>query len=364
MPQNSHSTYIKVITLFFMSIALTLSACTRLNEPGKHFIAADNPAFSYQGRIDFSDPAKPVVIWQASTVELEFSGTSLKLGFSGLVNQVYFDVELDGEKQRVGVKNGLVALPFSLASGWHKLRLFKRSEASKGHVVFRGISIDEGASVRKLDVPHYATRFIFYGDSITVGSCNEDGNEDQWEDFSTHNSALSYAAMVARHFNADYRNIAASGTGISVGFEDYTIDQFWNRYYPEPKATLAQPEAFAPNVVFLNFGENDIAYPLAMGSQFPTDFVSRYIQLVTAMRKTYPDSRIVILRGGMHGGSQNPTLIEPWERVVASLEEHDTQISHFSFNHWHNQHPRVANHKAMADELINWLSVQVWLTAI
>jgi phospholipase/lecithinase/hemolysin len=60
----------------------------------------------------------------------------------------------------------------------------------------------------------------------------------------------------------------------------------------------------------------------------------------------------------MFGGSQSEPLRLAWEAAVSRLEPADPKVSHFVFQHWTSTHPRVADHRAMADELIAWLRRQ------
>jgi len=323
-------------------------------------IPADHKAIHYQGRIDFSKSEAPVLIWQATTLETVVKGKSLKLGFDQLKGQVYFDLEVDGERRLLTAENGWLEIPLDADRTKHPVKLFKRSEADMGQVAFIGLQADalaKPASAKRSP----AHRFIFYGDSITVGACNEDGEVDQWENFATHNNRLSYATLVAEHFEAAYRNIAVSGMGISTGYVAVTIPQVWNRLYPALDSPLAKPEAFKPNVVFLNFGENDDSFSRRQKQAFPKDYQQRYVALVKSMRAAYPKAQIVILRGGMSGGAKSPRLRTPWQQVVDELEAADPGVHHFVFQHWSQLHPRVSDHRAMADELIGWLAQQSWL---
>jgi hypothetical protein len=112
-------------------------------------------------------------------------------------------------------------------------------------------------------------------------------------------------------------------------------------------------------VVLLNFGENDGSYTSAHGQPFPArDFTAGYLALVHAIRAAYPEAHIVILRGGMFNGARNESLRQAWEAAVTQLEASDSGISHFVFKHWTTTHPRVADDRIMAGELITWLKAQ------
>jgi len=328
-------------------------------------IPANDPHFVYEGRFDLSDPTSPAVIWQASRIRLGFTGESLTLLLSQLNGQVFFDATVDG-------KTTLIALPEQasqdrftlngLGAGEHQLVLFKRSEANAGWVRFRGVELADGAKPIGATVPAYTHRIGFIGDSITVGACNEDGASDQWEDRRTHNAALSYAALTAAALNASHRNIAVSGMGIVLGWVPQLAGDTWNRVYPNPESPIAPHTAWEPEVVFINLGENDSSRSAALHQPFPSaKFTLGYVALARAVRSRFPKTEIVALRGGMGGGANNPELRAAWEAAVQELERADAHVHHFVFKHWSEPHPRVADDRAMADELVAWLKQQPFL---
>jgi lysophospholipase L1-like esterase len=314
--------------------------------------------FRYEGRFDLSDPNSPVFIWQGSRICLDFEGDTLGLLFDRAKGQSFFNAEVDGSRSIVEVREGpppCGSMISGLGQGRHHLILFKRSEADVGTVCFRGVQLAPGSRAWRPAPAAYKLRMEFIGDSITVGACNEDGEKDQWEDRRTHNSALSFAALTAGTFNADYRNIAVSGMGIATGWVAVKAGEIWDRLYPTASSLRADLQAWTPDVVFVNLGENDDSFPREHGQPFPAGYSDGYITLVRAIRGAYPKSQIVLLRGGMFGGAQSEPLRQAWEAAVAQLEATDKAICHFVFTHWSKNHPRVADHRAMADELIAWL---------
>ncbi|HYP16423.1 MAG TPA: hypothetical protein VEQ65_04360, partial [Opitutus sp.] len=106
-------------------------------------------------------------------------------------------------------------------------------------------------------------------------------------------------------------------------------------------------------------GENDDSFARAQPLPFPNDaYISGYVSLVRNIRAVYQAAQIVLLRGGMFGGARSEPLRAAWEAAVGQLESGDVRVSHFVFQHWSSNHPRVADHRAMADELIAWLRHQ------
>ena len=328
-------------------------------------IPADDSRFRYEGRFDTSEPAAPAVIWQASRIAIDFEGPTLALRFDWGEGQSFFDVTVDGTTAVLGVCHAgqsRLAFPQPLGPGRHRLTVFKRSEASAGHARFRGIEIADGAHAWVPAAPVYKLRMQFFGDSITAGACNEDAGEDQWEDRSTHNNAKSYAALTAAAFGADYRNIAVSGIGIAIGYYPEVIGNVWDRVYPTEKARRADLATWTPDVICLNYGENDGSFTTVNKLPFPAkEFTAGYVSLVGAIRAAYPHAHIVILRGGMFNGAKHEELRAAWSAAVEQLEAKDAKVHHFVFNHWSGPHPRVADDRAMADELIAWLGQQEFM---
>jgi lysophospholipase L1-like esterase len=203
----------------------------------------------------------------------------------------------------------------------------------------------------------------FIGDSKTVGACNEDGNTDQWDNRRTHNGKLSYAAMTAEAFSADHRNISVSGMGIITGYVDVKAGEMWNRLYPKASSAAADLNAWTPDVVFVNLGANDESFTRTHDQPFPAGFTDGYVSLVRAIRAAYPKAYIVLLQGGMSGGMHSEPFNEAWKAAVTQLESDDKNISHYILRYQAKNHPRVAEDRVLADELIAWLKQQDFMKA-
>ncbi|MGH7996580.1 MAG: GDSL-type esterase/lipase family protein, partial [Opitutaceae bacterium] len=353
----------------FGFIALSLAAAfgaapVRAREAASRFVPASSPVFRYEGRFDFRDPSRPAVIWQASRIRVDFDGPRAALRFADLKGQVFFDAHLDGSTSIVALRAGASAaglvLPVS-GAGRHRLILFKRSEAAAGTVRFLGIALAAGARAWTPPAPRYRLKMEFFGDSITAGACDEDGPADQWENRLTHDAAGSYAALVPAAFFADGRNFSVSGMGVSTGWAPVLAGQVWDKLYPEVGSPRADLAAWKPDVLFILLGENDGSYCTAKGRPFPRSFANDYVALVEHFRRAYPDAHIVLLRGAMENGARNPGLRAAWTAAVARLEAGDPRISHYVFIHWTSNHPRLADHRALAAELISWLKRQRWM---
>ncbi len=344
-----------------LCLSLLPLATASAGEYALKLLPASDAGYRYEGRFDQSDPENPVVIWSGSRISLDFSGQRLALAFGTVVDQCVFNVTVDDATEIVDLRAGAkarYAWPRSLASGRHHLEIFKRSEASKGHVVFRGVELVVGAEAGLPPAPAYRLKMAFFGDSITAGACNEDGATDQWDDFRTHNYALSWAHLTATGLGADDRAMAYSGMGVITGWEPVKAGEIWDKVYPRPDSPRADLAAWQPEVAFINLGENDDSYTFAKKLPFPPGFTAGYVALVKAIRAAYPHAQIVLLRGGMQGGAESTNLRAAWEAAVHEVEATDSRITHYVFTHWSKLHPRVSDDRAMADELTAWLKTQ------
>jgi lysophospholipase L1-like esterase len=110
-----------------------------------------------------------------------------------------------------------------------------------------------------------------------------------------------------------------------------------------------------PDVVFVLLSDNDDSYPRAHNLPFPANFTEKYVAYVRAIRAARPKAPIVLLNGAMWAGTHSPSLVTAWTSAVSQLESQDPGISHLVFLHWTQNHPRVADHRALADELLSWL---------
>ena len=370
LPRRLFNVAVSILALTALPMLATTTAqatATSVDASAKSFVPASDARVIYEGRFDRSDPADPAVIWQASRIRLDFTGDSIALRFGEATGQNVFNAEIDGRATVVTIKEGAAphdAVLSSLGAGRHHLMVFKRTEAAAGTVHFRGVALATGGEAFAPEPPHYATAMLFIGDSITAAACNEDGEADQWEDRRTHNNALSYGAFTAAAFNADYRNIAVSGMGVVTGWVPMKAGEIWDRVYPRTDSAPARLSQWTPAVVFVNLGENDDSYTSAKKLPFPSEaYTNGYVELAQAIRRAYPKAELVVLRGGMFGGAQSERLRGPWEAAVRHIEAADSHATHFVFTHWSHTHPRVADHRAMADELIAWLKSQPFIHA-
>lgn len=322
----------------------------------------------YVGRFNTTDPVGPRYAWSGSSIKANFSGTGISANLTSSGDN-WFNVIIDGVVQTPPLHtpagtNGLISLASGLASGNHSVVLFKRTEAQTGDIQFKGFTVTGGTL---LAPPTPAARRIeFIGDSITVGYGNE--GIDQYHTFTTQNenAYLAYGPVTARALNADPFLIAWSGKGVIRNYGGDTADvlpSLYLRITPWDTTTLWNPSQWVPQVVVINLGTNDF------GSGIPdkTAFVTGYTNFYNQIRSQYPNAHIYVALGPLLYGDGLISARDYLTTVVNQrIAAGDTKV-HFiefpqqdgSLGYGEDWHPSVAQHAAMANQLITQIKADL-----
>jgi hypothetical protein len=325
-------------------------------------ISAADKQLRYTGRIDFADPAAPVLSWPSTAIAANFTGTSLALLLDDERGLNYFNVVIDGMEDSPlilqaakGGKSYRVAT--GLAPGRHSFRLVKRTEGEEGATTFRGLELDDGAALLA-PPPRPPRRIEFFGDSITSGMGNEapfNGDDAVKRD---KNSTLSYAAITARMLGAELHMTSQSGIGIMISWFPFTMPDFYDQLSAvgdnDSKWDFAR---WTPDVVVINLMQND-SWLIGRDHKLQPEpdgaaRVAAYGAFVGRIRQLYPHAYIVCALGSMDAtrpGSAWPGYVEA--AVAAMRRAGDDRIDTLFFPFTgYSAHPRVAQHRANADRL-------------
>jgi lysophospholipase L1-like esterase len=319
---------------------------------GSILVPPDHPGLEWTGRIDWSDRAAPVLIWQGTELRCTFSGRRIGFLFGKPRERNYFNAIIDDQVHVIKVDEGggAYAPELRLPEGLHSLVLYKRSEASMGQTPFLGLLLEPGADIgpkperRKL-------RIEFYGDSITAGACDEDPGMDQYDDLSTHNHFRSYGAITARNLGAEAVSISISGIGLCESWDPRVMRQIWDRLYVDPAGPAWDFSGPHPDIVVINLGQNDHGFPDSQWKPFPPDFTQRYVELVSGIKARYPRARMICALGGMLGPRESPALMAAFDAAFAQIKATDPGALRYIFKAYWPSHPRLDVHERMASEL-------------
>lgn len=333
------------------------------------FVAYNDKKIQYEGRTGQRADATELY-WSGTTVRLRFEGTQVKAQLKDYNGQNHFNVIIDGEvvrRLKVDSTKKWYTLAENLAPAEHTVELFKRTQINKeynrGYTKFYGFELGSGQALTA--PPLKKRRIEFYGNSITCGHAVEDTtNTDSGASF-FENNYVSYAAVTARHYAAQYSCIAVSGIGLMAGFRSFIMPEIYNLRNPFDSTDVWDFSVYQPQIVVVNLLQNDqaiVANPAH--EQFkkrfkatpPTDdfIVNAYAGFVKQLRSRYPQASIVCVMGNMDVTKEGSTWPGYVEKAVAGL--HDKKVyTHFFTYKGTPRHPNVQEQAAMATSLIQFI---------
>ncbi len=325
-------------------------------------VRADNANLQYTGRIDFADQAAPVISWPGTSIEGNFTGSTLAVTLDDQYGKNWFNVFIDGKLDQPVIisaaKGGKTyEVATGLPAGTHRFLITKRTEGEEGATVFRGLELADGGKLLA-PPPRKARKIAFFGDSITSGMGNEspdDGPDDKLKD---KNNFMAYDAITARALDAEMHVVSQSGIGVMISWFPFTMPQFYDQLSAvgnnDSRWDFSQ---WTPDVVVINLFQNDkwLIDREKRLKPAPTDEqrIAAYKDLVKKIRAEYPRAYIVCALGSMDAvspGSKWPGYVSS---AVAQLRaEHDERIDTLFFDYTgYDKHPRVKHHQANAAKL-------------
>jgi lysophospholipase L1-like esterase len=333
-------------------------------------IKANDPHIRYSGRITMQDSAA-VLSWSGTSVDINFKGTGIKYSLRDEGGNNYYNVILDGKITSVEREPYNRVTEYTvggLTQGAHNLELFKRTEWAMGKTWFYGFKIGEGGKV--LPPPPAKKRKIeFFGNSISCGYAVEDTTGQDRGSAPYENGYISYAALTARHFNAEFHNTSKSGIGITVSWFPLIMPEMYDRLDASDSASKWDFSKYTPDIVVINLFQNDSwivklpdnpQFKARFGTILPTDnfIINAYQNFVKSVRSKYPKASIICILGSMDAtksGSSWPGYIA---KAVAPLNDKKIYVHMIPYKNTQG-HPNAKEQQAMADDLIGFIDENI-----
>lgn len=337
----------------FLSVIFAWILATGAAELPLH-IGPDHPAVRMVGRFT----ADYRFNWSGCKIEIETDATAVNAVLEVVADaSAGMTVVVDGEPRFLKLTTAQTVYPLAenLEPGRHRIELFKRSEATKGTVRFKGLDLSDGAQLFEIEPPE--RRLLAIGDSITCAYGSEAVSPDEGNTVENENGYLSYVAIAARELEADLMMVCRSGHGMFRNRSLHndrndTLPQLFERTLWNEETPAWDHSRYKPDLVVINLGSNDNATrDGAKGALKKKDFVDTYIAFIERLRDLYPDAHVVLSIG--------PMTLEPisdWLPEIADEFDNTSVLTYARFagdgdvgGHWH---PSVAKHKKMAGELV------------
>lgn len=284
----------------------------------------------------------PRFSWSNSGIEFNavFDRMTVYFGEYTADQPVMYKIYVDGYEVKASVMGkGVTAVIENVRDRKHKVKILRISEGTPltyiDKIVIFGskpeFSMPEESKQLKLE---------FLGDSITCGYGVLSSKEQNVYYTHEQDSTKSYAYLTAEALNAEIRTIAISGQGIvhscgeNVGIRFVEFFEAVSREQGGYKC-----DGYIPDVFVINGGTNDKLSHVTMD-----EFVKGGIELLTAIRKMYPDTPIIWMYGAMvHVFEEgvikavqkfNRTDKNTYSLIVKSISEYKNQTGA-------NGHPNV-----------------------
>jgi hypothetical protein len=359
-----------MMRLFTITGLVFISLCTAVQVRAQKIVDFKDEHIQYQGRVGYQDDAAKI-FWSGTSMQINFKGTEAKVSLKDERGDNFFDVIVDGKivVLHPDAEKRVYTLATGLPNGPHSLTLFKRTEWADGTTLVYDFEFNDKAEL--LPPPPVKKRKIeFYGNSITSGYAIEDfdgGNNSYLPPFK--NNYITYAALTARHFDAQYSCISKSGIGITVGYTPVTMPELYNRLDPNDPNSVWDFSKYTPDVVVINLFQNDASlfrqidrpeFKAKFGDTMPTDeyIIEAYRKFLQGIRGKYPNAQIICVLGNMDAVKDGL----PWkgyiEKAVAKMNDKMISTHFFAYKNTPG-HPSVQEHQAMADDLIKYIDGHV-----
>lgn len=345
-------------------------------------IFPDDKRLVYSGRIDWSDPKRPIWIYPATFVKLRFTGESLSVRVSNknLCWNNYIGFIADGEQSKQLInKDGETHLSLELrpvSGGVHNVLMFKRQDACHELTILDFELADGGELLDAEPLPKGCMEV--YGDSVSAGEVSEAveyaGKADPEHNGEYSNSWYSYAWMTARNLGVQLHDVAQGGISLYDGIGWFHAPNYigmesaWNKLSYNPDFGEPTPwdfTAYTPQLVIVAIGQND-ANPDDFMKNAPEGekavyWREHYRAFIENIREKYPEAYIVCCT----------TLIEHdanWDKSIDSVVKSlgDEKVFYFMYKRNGSAtpgHPRIPEAQEMADELtafIKSLNIEAW----
>ena len=331
------------------SIIETPASDTRIEYTGRTYI--NGPEVSYD--------------WSGVYFRVRFEGSYLAMKCSDTKSN-WFNIWIDKEispasdgKFLIGAKDTLIVLAEGLKKGTHEVILQKRTEGNQGTLTISSF-ISEGQILQASGRKNRHIEFI--GDSYTCGYGTE--SPDKADPFlaETENCNLTYAAIAARYFDADFNLISHSGQGIARNYNSsdpgYHMPDRYRQTFDTNKEILWKPSeaGYKPDIVVIYLGTNDFSRGVQPSEN---SFRNNYIKLLQSIKANYGEHTPILCMGS----PANPYLYDYIRNavVVSGLKKIAFMtVSKSAYNHdedlgasWH---PNYRGQLKVASCMIPYIS--------
>jgi carbohydrate esterase-like protein/GDSL-like lipase/acylhydrolase family protein len=335
------------------------------------FVPYSDSHIAYEGRIDTSRVQAADLYWPGSSIKINFEGESIEALLKESKGENYYNVIVDDDSLyilRPDTRKKYHMLASNLSSGSHTIELFKRTEWDRGRTTFYGFRISEEGSVEAKS-PEKKRKIEFYGNSITAGYAVEDTTGGDSPDSTYTNNYLSYASLIARHYDAEYHCTSKGGIGITISWFPLIMPEAYDRLDPLDPSSQWNFSRYQPDIIVINLMQNDSwlvykpdhsEFKARFGDNAPgeEDIISAYQSFVEDIRRHYPASYIICALGNMDATQEGSVWPGYVSQAVDNLND-SRILTHYVAYKETPGHPSVSEQQDMADSFIHFIDENI-----
>ena len=353
--------------LFLLALTLLFACSTRR----ELFVEYSNSQIVYSGRIDSSIVKGVELYWSGTSIKLNFEGESIAALIEDEKGDNYYNIKIDNDSLfilRPDTTKRYYQLASKLPKGKHTVEIFKRTNWDRGKTSFYGFKIQGKPKVLTKRSP-YKRKIEFYGNSITEGYAVEDTSGRDSPDSTYTNNYLSYAAITARHFNADYQCVCKSGIGVTISWFPLTMPEMFDRLIPTDSTSKWDFSLYSPDIVVINLFQNDswlanmpdrAEFKMNFGNKTPNEeyFINAYQKFVADIRNHYPNTNIICMLGNMDATKEGSKWMSYIKKAVTNLNDKNIYNHFIPFKDTQG-HPSIKEQEEMSNSLIQFIDENI-----
>lgn len=286
----------KIILSLLLVLGANLTALC-----AQEIFSADDSRITYVGRT-WVENHEVSFDWTATYIRFAFKGNQLALKVSD-THKNYYNVWIDkpmaAEPDQVIVVHGkdtVITLFAAKKKGQHTVTIQKRTEGEQGTTTIHQVLVHGELTQAE---PLKSRQLEFVGDSYTCGYGSENSVARDPFKPETENSSKTYAAILARYFDADYVAIAHSGMGIARNYNTkfagwYMPDRYQQTFDMDStmaKDWNAKQSNFKPAMTIIYLGAND--FSVSMQPKYEA-FAKHYNRLLKQIKENYGEDHPIL----------------------------------------------------------------------
>lgn len=351
---------------YLLAIALVVQMSCKVQQ---NVSSGDKDYTQYTGRIEKNIGGITQLYWPGTSIKTKFNGTMLKAVLKDEKGRNQYAVIIDDDSTytlRIDSSKKVYTLVSGLPHREHTVTLHRLTDWFEGSTAFYGFEYEAGVTALPLETKK--RHIEFYGNSITVGAGMLERDTVRRRGTSTNNY-LSYGALIARQYNANYTCIASSGIGLMVSWGSLIMPDIYNLLNPADSNSRWNFSKITPDIVVVNLLQNDYAlfnmpehdqFKRRFGKKAPAEetVIASYKIFIKKLRSHYPDAHIICTLGSMDAVKPG----SPWtgyiKKAVTLLI--DKKVHTYFFDYINGAgHPNAGEHRQMANSLIDFIDKNI-----